>query len=112
MRAWEILKDSGFSKFELVHSEFSNPLALSSIVSNTFSVVSRPCDVCSLFFSLVHKSRSVHYHSRFRSHAQIDVYRFIFNYLILNCVYSLQFESPAPFGFLLERGASPLARSR
>ena len=49
----------------------------------------------------MHKSRSVHYDSRFRSHAQIDVYRFIFNCLILNCVYSLQFESPAPFGFLL-----------
>ena len=93
-----------------VAKDFENFLL--RIVSNTFSVVSRPCDVCSLFFSLVHKSRSVHYHSRFRSHAQIDVYRFIFNYLILNCVYSLQFESPAPFGFLLERGASPLARSR
>ena len=43
MRAWEILKDSGFSKFELVRSEFSNPLALSRLFDSKLECYNVVC---------------------------------------------------------------------
>ena len=43
VRAWDILKGSGFSKFDLVHSEFSSPLALSRLFDSKLECYNVVC---------------------------------------------------------------------